>query len=135
MEVALNQTAERLGGNLPSLRMRHELATMLDSMQEAVVAITPEGLVRWSNSVMKRIAGTQIRPGSPLVHSVRDPELLLAFAAPWSATKYALARQRARARTGLRDQLRRCPAAARSRSARRTGIEAAQQSRPSSLPM
>ena len=49
---------------------------MLDSMQEAVVAITPEGLVRWSNAVMQRIAGTQIHPGRPLVHSVRDPELL-----------------------------------------------------------
>jgi len=77
MEVALNQTAERLGGNFAELESRrHELATMLDSMQEAVVAITPEGFVRWSNSVMQRIAGTQIRPGRPLVHSVRDPELL-----------------------------------------------------------
>ncbi len=49
---------------------------MLDSMQEAVVAITPEGLVRWSNAVMQRIAGTQIHAGRPLVHSVRDPEVL-----------------------------------------------------------
>jgi len=32
--------------------------------------------VRWSNAVMQRIAGTQIRIGRPLVHSVRDPELL-----------------------------------------------------------
>jgi two-component system phosphate regulon sensor histidine kinase PhoR len=45
-------------------------------MQEAVVAITSEGQVRWSNAVMQRIAGTQIRPGRPLIHSVRDPELL-----------------------------------------------------------
>ncbi len=36
----------------------------------------PEGLVRWSNAAMQRIAGTQIRTGRPLVHSVRDPELL-----------------------------------------------------------
>jgi two-component system phosphate regulon sensor histidine kinase PhoR len=49
---------------------------MLDSMQEAVVAITPEGLVRWSNAKMKHIAGTQIHAGRPLVHAVRDPELL-----------------------------------------------------------
>jgi two-component system phosphate regulon sensor histidine kinase PhoR len=49
---------------------------MLDSMQEAVVAITPEGNVRWSNAVMQRIAGTQIHPGRPLVHSVRDPDVL-----------------------------------------------------------
>jgi len=45
-------------------------------MQEAVVAITAEGYVRWSNSVMQRIAGTQIRPGRPLIHAVRDPELM-----------------------------------------------------------
>ncbi len=77
METALNQTAERLGKNFAELESRrHELAAMLDSMQEAVVAITPEGFVRWSNAVMQRMAGTQIHPGRPLVHSVRDPELL-----------------------------------------------------------
>jgi two-component system phosphate regulon sensor histidine kinase PhoR len=32
--------------------------------------------VRWSNAVMQRIAGTQIHPGRPLVHSVRDPDVL-----------------------------------------------------------
>ena len=77
MVVALNQTAERLGKNFAELESRRqELAAMLDSMQEAVVAITPEGFVRWSNAVMQRVAGTQIHPGRPLVHSVRDPELL-----------------------------------------------------------
>ena len=77
MEAALNQTAARLGQNFAELESRrHELATMLDSMQEAVVAVTAEGQVRWSNAVMQRIAGTQIRVGRPLVHSVRDPELL-----------------------------------------------------------
>jgi len=77
MEAALNQTAERLGQNFEELEnRRHELAVMLDSMQEAVVAINPEGVVRWSNAVMQRIAGTQIRVGRPLVHSVRDPEVL-----------------------------------------------------------
>lgn len=77
MEIALNQTAERLGQSFAEIESsRHELATMLDSMQEAVVAVTAEGQVRWSNAVMKRIAGTEIRAGRPLVHSVRDPELL-----------------------------------------------------------
>ncbi len=77
MEAALNQTAERLGQNFAEIEnRRHELATMLDSMQEAVVSVTPEGQVRWSNAVMQRIAGTEIRVGRPLVHSVRDPELL-----------------------------------------------------------
>ena len=64
MEAALNQTAERLGQSFAEIESsRQELAAMLDSMQEAVVAITAEGLVRWSNAVMKRIAGTQIRAG------------------------------------------------------------------------
>jgi two-component system phosphate regulon sensor histidine kinase PhoR len=77
MEAALNQTAERLGESFAEIESRRqELATMLDSMQEAVVAITPEGYVRWSNAVMQRIAGTQIRPGRALVHSVRDPDVL-----------------------------------------------------------
>jgi two-component system, OmpR family, phosphate regulon sensor histidine kinase PhoR len=77
MEAALNQTAERLGQNFAEIESsRHELATMLDSMQEAVVAVTAEGQVRWSNAVMQRIAGTEIRVGRQLVHSVRDPELL-----------------------------------------------------------
>ncbi len=77
IEAALNQTAERLGQSFAEIESsRHELATMLDSMQEGVVAVTAEGLVRWSNSVMRRTAGTEIRVGRPLVHSVRDPELL-----------------------------------------------------------
>ena len=77
IEAALNQTAERLGKSFAEIESRRqELATMLDSMQEAVVAITPEGFVRWSNAVMQRMAGTQIRVGRPLVHSARDPDLL-----------------------------------------------------------
>jgi two-component system, OmpR family, phosphate regulon sensor histidine kinase PhoR len=77
MEAALNQTAERLGQNFAEIESRrHELATMLDSMQEAVVAVTAEGQVRWSNAVMQNIAGLEIRVGRPLVHSVRDPDLL-----------------------------------------------------------
>ncbi|HUA92681.1 MAG TPA: ATP-binding protein [Terracidiphilus sp.] len=77
LEAALNQTAELIGQDIAELESsRRELAVMLDSMQEAVVAITAEGQVRWSNAVMQRIAGTQIRPGRSLVHSVRDPELL-----------------------------------------------------------
>jgi two-component system, OmpR family, phosphate regulon sensor histidine kinase PhoR len=77
MESALNQTAERLGESFAEIEnRRQELAAMLDSMQEAVVAITAEGSVRWSNRVMQQIAGTQIRAGRPLVHSIRDPEVL-----------------------------------------------------------
>jgi two-component system phosphate regulon sensor histidine kinase PhoR len=77
VEAALNQTAERLGADFSDLESgRAELAVMLDSMQEAVVAITANGAVRWSNAVMQRMAGAQLIPGRPLLHFVRDPELL-----------------------------------------------------------
>jgi two-component system, OmpR family, phosphate regulon sensor histidine kinase PhoR len=69
MESALNQTAERLGQSFAEIESRRqELAAMLDSMQE--------GAARWSNSVMRRIAGTQLHAGRPLVHFVRDPDVL-----------------------------------------------------------
>ena len=77
VEAALNESAVRLGKDFAELESgRAELAVMLDSMQEAVVAITAAGFVRWSNAVMRRILGSQLAPGRPLVHSVRDPELL-----------------------------------------------------------
>jgi len=77
MEAALNETAVRLSNDFAELESgRAELAVMLDSMQEAVVAITSAGFVRWSNAVMQGIVGSQLAPGRPLVHSVRDPELL-----------------------------------------------------------
>ncbi len=77
MADALNTTAARLQQSFAELEdRRSELAALLDSMQEAVVAITPEGNVSWSNSVMRRLAGTSIRVGRGLVQSVRDPDVL-----------------------------------------------------------
>nr|WP_263352541.1 HAMP domain-containing sensor histidine kinase [Acidicapsa acidisoli] len=77
MAEALNTTAERLEQSFAELESRRrELAALLDSMQEGVVAITREGNVSWSNAVMQRLAGTQIREGRALVHSVRDPDVL-----------------------------------------------------------
>jgi len=77
MAEALNATAARLQLSFSELENRRaELAALLDSMQEAVVAITREGNVSWSNAVMRRLTGTQIKEGRALVHSIRDPEIL-----------------------------------------------------------
>jgi two-component system phosphate regulon sensor histidine kinase PhoR len=76
-EAALNRAAEKLDESFAEIESRRqELAAMLDSMQEAVVAVTPQGMVRWSNAQMRQVAGLPIFPGRPLIHSVRDPELL-----------------------------------------------------------
>ena len=77
MAEALNLTAARLELSFSELENRRaELAALLDSMQEAVVAITREGNVSWSNAVMRRLTGTQIKEGRALVHSIRDPDIL-----------------------------------------------------------
>jgi hypothetical protein len=79
MEAALNQTAARLGQNFAEIESRRqELATMLDSMQEAVVAITPEG---WSAGRTRSSMALRERRSTPAV------SLFTSFATPtcWPA--------------------------------------------------
>src|SRR5258708_17493970 len=49
-------------------------------MQEAVIAINPQGQVSWCNAVMQRIAFSAVQEGRALVHSIRDPEVLSSVA-------------------------------------------------------
>lgn len=74
---ALDQTAGRLEQSFRALETKQrELAALLDSMQEAVVAVDAAGLVSWSNAVMQRVAPGAGRAGKALVMSVRDPDVL-----------------------------------------------------------
>ena len=74
---ALDATAGRLERSFEALQSKQrELAALLDSMQEAVVAVNRNGQVSWSNAVMQRIAPGVERAGRALVMSVRDPEVL-----------------------------------------------------------
>ena len=74
---ALNATAGRLERSFEALESKQrELAALLDSMQEAVVAVDRHGQVSWTNAVMQRIAPGVERAGRALVMSVRDPEVL-----------------------------------------------------------
>ncbi|MGA8108003.1 MAG: ATP-binding protein [Acidobacteriaceae bacterium] len=74
---ALDVTAVRLEQSFQALQSKQrELTALLDSMQEAVVAVNAAGHVSWSNSIMQRIAPGGVHPGKALVVSVRDPEIL-----------------------------------------------------------
>jgi two-component system, OmpR family, phosphate regulon sensor histidine kinase PhoR len=74
---ALDSTASRLEASFRALESKQrELAALLDSMQEAVVAVDSSGRISWSNSVMHRIAPAAGRQGQALVHALRDPEVL-----------------------------------------------------------
>ena len=78
---ALDVTASRLEHSFHALESsRSELTALLDSMQEAVIAINPQGQVSWCNAVMQRIALSPVQEGRALVHSIRDPEVLSSVA-------------------------------------------------------
>ncbi len=74
---ALDVTASRLEQSFHALEgSRSELTALLDSMQEAVIAINAQGQVSWCNAVMQRIALSPVQEGRALVNSIRDPEVL-----------------------------------------------------------
>jgi two-component system phosphate regulon sensor histidine kinase PhoR len=60
---------------------RRELEAMIDSMQNAVVAVDSAGRIQWSNQRMQRLipdtaAGSAVRIGHALVQTIRDPSVL-----------------------------------------------------------
>jgi two-component system phosphate regulon sensor histidine kinase PhoR len=71
VERALNDTS----------RSRRELEAMIDSMQNAVVAVDPAGRVQWTNQRLQRLfpdtsPGSALRIGQALVQIIRDPDVL-----------------------------------------------------------
>jgi two-component system phosphate regulon sensor histidine kinase PhoR len=78
---ALDMTASRLESTFHSLESsRRELTALLDSMQEGVIAVTPTGLVSWSNASIARLTQQPIREGRALVQTIRDPDVLVCVA-------------------------------------------------------
>ena len=74
---ALDKTARKLEDGFRALdNSRQTLETLLNSMQEAVLAVAQDGRVLWANQRMERLLPSGIRLGEPLVQSVRDPEIL-----------------------------------------------------------
>jgi two-component system phosphate regulon sensor histidine kinase PhoR len=71
VEHALNDAAES----------RRELEAMIDSMQNAVIAVDSAGRIQWSNPRMQRLLpdtsfGSVVRVGHSLVQTIRDPSVL-----------------------------------------------------------
>ncbi len=75
--AALNQAARQLEVNFRNLAdSREQLETLLNSMDDAVVAVSSRQEVTWFNGAMERLATSSISVGTPLIRAVRDPELL-----------------------------------------------------------
>jgi two-component system phosphate regulon sensor histidine kinase PhoR len=78
--TALNKTAQRLQASFSELEnSRKHLETLLNSMQEAVVAVSAEKKIRWLNGSMARLLPFGSHIGKPLLQVIRDPELLKAL--------------------------------------------------------
>lgn len=75
--MALDKTADRLQQNFADLEnSRKHLETLLNSMQEAVIAVSAEQKIRWVNGSMTRLLPPGPHLGKALLHVIRDPELL-----------------------------------------------------------
>jgi two-component system phosphate regulon sensor histidine kinase PhoR len=69
------------GALLRASERRGELEALLDSMQDAVVAVDAAGRIQWTNTRMQRLipgssVQSAVRVGHALVQTVRDPEVL-----------------------------------------------------------
>lgn len=77
---SLDRTARKLEENFSNLEAgRQLLETLLNSMQEAVIAVGGDGRALWVNGRMKKLMGSSVRLGAPVVETGRDPEFLAAI--------------------------------------------------------
>ncbi|MDP9161279.1 MAG: ATP-binding protein [Acidobacteriota bacterium] len=76
---ALDRSASNLESNFSTLRTsQHQLEIVLNSMQDAVIAVDAQGRVQWANQTMDELVPQHTRLNSLLVETVRDPDLLQA---------------------------------------------------------
>ncbi len=75
--MALDSTAHQLEHSFQNVRTgQQQLETLLNSMQEAVIAVSADGKVQWANRVMARLTTSGVRLEAPVVETVRDPDFL-----------------------------------------------------------
>jgi two-component system, OmpR family, phosphate regulon sensor histidine kinase PhoR len=75
--AALDKTARNLEQSFAAVETsRNQLETLLNSMQEAVIAVSADGRVLWANRRMNRIAPNGVRLNAPLIETSRNPDFL-----------------------------------------------------------
>jgi two-component system, OmpR family, phosphate regulon sensor histidine kinase PhoR len=78
--TALDKTTRRVEESFARVQTsQHELETLLNSMQDAVIAVDVDGRVQWANRGMDRLLLRAPRLNAPLIDSVRDPDFLAAI--------------------------------------------------------
>jgi two-component system, OmpR family, phosphate regulon sensor histidine kinase PhoR len=75
--AAIDKTAGQIERSFAAVRSsQRQLETLLNSMQDAVIAISADGLVRWANQPMDRLVPQHTRLNAPVVETIRDPDFL-----------------------------------------------------------
>ena len=74
---AIDKTARRVEESFAAVRSsQRQLETLLNSMQDAVIAVSADGLVQWANQPMDRLVPQGVRLHQPVVETIRDPDFL-----------------------------------------------------------
>jgi two-component system phosphate regulon sensor histidine kinase PhoR len=77
--AAIDKTAGQVERSFAAvLSSQHQLETLLNSMQDAVIAVSRDGLVQWANQPMDRLVPQHTRLNAPVVETIRDPDFLAA---------------------------------------------------------
>jgi len=75
--TALDHTALRLEENFAALQTsQRQLETLLNSMEDAVIAVGADGRVQWANRRMDALVPQRTRLNAPVVETVRDPDFV-----------------------------------------------------------
>src|SRR5205807_6708277 len=74
---AIDKTAGQVEKSFAAVRSsQRQLETLLNSMQDAVIAVSSDGLVQWANQPMDRLVRQHTRLNAPVVETIRDPDFL-----------------------------------------------------------
>jgi len=74
---AIDKTAGQVERSFAAVRSsQRQLETLLNSMQDAVIAVSADGLVQWANQPMDRLVPQRTRLNAPVVETIRDPDFL-----------------------------------------------------------
>jgi two-component system phosphate regulon sensor histidine kinase PhoR len=74
---AIDKTARQVEQSFAVVRSsQRQLETLLNSMQDAVIAVSADGLVQWANQPMNRLVPQGTRLQQPVVETIRDPDFL-----------------------------------------------------------
>jgi two-component system, OmpR family, phosphate regulon sensor histidine kinase PhoR len=91
--AALDKTARHVENNFAALRTsQRQLETLLNSMEDAVIAVGPDDRVQWANQRMDSLVPQHTRLNAPVVETVRDPDFLRAVRGASMARKVFTAR-------------------------------------------